>query len=1066
MTTATPSLRLVRPAFADVPSSGPGSLVQLDPDQAAAVAAVARGTDPALLVLGAPGTGKTTVAIESVVAAVDAGLDPHGVLVIAASRRAAADLRDRLSARLRATSGRPLVQTAAAAAFSVLRARATLLGDPPPTLVSGAEQDLMLGELLAGHAAGEGVPLAWPAEVRPDVLKLRPFRDELRDLLMRAAERGVRPADLAQLGQVYGRPAWVSAARLYEEYLDVVELRTGTPDLGARLDPAVVVDEAAQALLAWEDEVPGGVRPRWSLVVVDDHQESTSATARFVRALADDDARVVLLGDPDAAVQTFRGAAPSLVGRAVVTGTGPGELGARTTTLSTVWRHDDAIRQVVERVTERIGTVGVVRHRLATAAGQGGTGARVALLPSTAQEAAYIAHTLRTAHIEQGVPWADLAVIAPTGAQVTALRRALAGAAVPVSVLGSDVPLRDEPAVAPLLDAMRVCVGAVPLDASSAARLVCSPLGGLDAVGLRRVRRALRAHELAAGGGRASDVLLVEALSGQAPEELPLAARPVVRLARVLAAGRAAVARPDADAQTVLWALWDAAEQAETWRRSALAGGAAGERADRDLDAVLALFRAAETFVDRMPRSTPAAFVDWLQAQDLPSDSLAARARRAAVQVLTPAGAAGREWEVVVVAGVQDGTWPDLRLRDSLLGSQTLVDIVSGRAGTFSDPGREAAEARQAVLADELRTFAVACSRARTSLVVTAVEDVDHQPSLFIELVEPNEDDVDPRRTSAPSPLDLRGLVAQLRAHLEQSTLDGVEPDPAAVRTLARLAAAGVAGADPEAWLGLAAPSSDSPLWAADERVPVSPSKVETAQRCALRWALESAGGTASASGGQNLGTLLHAIAQEHPQGTEAELSEALDRRWGELGLGTGWPAMATRRRADAMVHRLAGYLSSAGAPLLVEGAFSLETDRASLRGSVDRIEQAQDGTVRVVDLKTGASPPSVAKAAENPQLGAYQLAVDAGSFADLPAGATSAGAQLVFLGTGVSATTRAQPPLGPEDDEPSWARVLVDQVADKMAASTFEATTNDLCDRCPVRRSCPVRGEGGQVVA
>ncbi|WP_081680876.1 ATP-dependent DNA helicase [Cellulomonas sp. URHD0024] len=1066
MTTATPALRLVRPALADVPASGPGSLVHLDAEQAAAVAAVARGTDRALLVLGAPGTGKTTVALESVVAAVDAGTDPHDVLVIASSRRSAADLRDRLSARLRATSGRPLVQTAAAAAFSVLRARAALLGEPPPTLVSGAEQDLMLGELLAGHAAGDGVPIAWPAEVRPDVLRLRPFRDELRDLLMRAAERGVRPADLADLGRVHSRPAWVSAAHLYEEYLDIVELRTGTPDLGARLDPAIVVDEAAQALVTWEDEVAGAVRPRWSLVVVDDHQESTSATARFVRALADDGARVVLLADPDAAVQTFRGAAPSLVGRAVVTGTGPGELGARTSTLSTVWRHDAAMRQVVERITERIGTVGVVRHRLATAVGQAGTGARVALLPSTAQEAAYVAHALRTAHIERGVPWGDMAVIAPTGAQVTALRRSLAGAAVPVSVLGSDVPLRDEPAVAPLLDAMRACTGVVPLDAGAATRLACSPLGGLDAVGLRRVRRALRAHELAGGGGRASDVLLVEALGGQASDELPLAARPVVRLARVLAAGRAAAERPDADAQTVLWALWDAAGQAEAWRRSALAGGSAGERADRDLDAVLAVFRAAETFVDRMPRSTPAAFVDWLQAQDLPSDSLAARARRASVQVLTPAGAAGREWEVVVVAGVQDGTWPDLRLRDSLLGAQALVDVVAGRASASSDPARQASEARRAVLADELRTFAVACSRARTSLLVTAVEDVDQQPSLFVELVEPNDEDADPRRTSAPAPLDLRGLVAQLRAHLEQSAVDGAEPEPAAAPTLARLAAAGVSGADPGEWLGLAAPSSDIPLWAPGERVPISPSKVETAQRCALRWALETAGGTASASGGQNLGTLLHAIAQEWPQGTEAELSAALDRRWGELGLGTGWPAIATRRRADAMVHRLAGYLRSAGEPLLVEGAFLLETDRATLRGSVDRIEQADDGTVRVVDLKTGASPPSVAKAAENPQLGAYQLAVDAGAFGDLPPGVTSGGAQLVYLGTGAAAATRVQPALGPETDEPSWARVMVDQVADRMAASTFEATANDLCDRCPVRRSCPARGEGGQVVA
>ncbi|KQY25540.1 DNA helicase [Cellulomonas sp. Root485] len=1060
-------MRLVRPAFADVPGHGAGALVELDPEQAAAVAA----NDPAVLVLGAPGTGKTTVALETVVAAVEGGLSPEDVLVLSSGRRAAADLRDRVSARLRRTSGRPLVQTAAAAAFSVLRARASLLGDPAPTLVSGAEQDLLLGDLLAGHAAGEGVPLAWPPEVRPDVLGLRPFRDELRDLLMRAAERGLTPVDLAALADAHRRPAWASAARLYEEYLDVVQLRAGTPDLGARLDPAVVVDEAAQALLTWEDEVSGAVRPRWRLVVVDDYQESTSATARLLRVLADDGARVLLLADPDAAVQTFRGATPSLVGRAGVRGPGPGELGARTIVLRTAWRHDAGLRAVVGRVAERVGAVGAVQHRRAVPARPGDGDVRVAVLPSTAQEAAFVAHALRSAHVERGVAWSQMAVVARSGAQVTALRRALTGASVPVSVLGSDVPLREEPAARPLLDAMRVCVGAEPLDAATAARLACSPLGGLDTVGLRRVRRALRAQELAQGGGRTSDALLVEALWSGEVTEVP-GARPVARLARVLEAGRRAAAVAGADAQTVLWALWSAAEQAEPWRRSALAGGAAGERADRDLDAVLALFRAAETFVDRMPRSAPGAFVDWLQAQDLPSDSLAARARRESVQVLTPAGAAGREWDLVVVAGVQEGAWPDLRLRDSLLGAQALVDVVAGRAvpGT-ADDAETAAAARDAVLADELRSFAVACSRARRSLLVTAVDDVDQQPSPFLELVDPSDDEGETRRTSVPAPLDLRGLVSQLRAHLEQAVVDGREPDPAAARTLARLATADVPGADPAQWYGLAAPSSDAPLWDAGTRVPVSPSKVETAQRCALRWALEAAGGTSTASGGQNLGTLLHAIAQEHPQGTEAELSAALDRRWAELGLGTGWPALATRRKADTMVHRLAVYLRTAGEPLLVEGAFAVDTDRASLRGSVDRIELLDDGSgtgpvVRVVDLKTGASPPSVSKAAENPQLGAYQLAVDAGAFDGLPDGTTSGGAQLVFLGTGATAVTRSQEPLGPEVDGPSWARTMVDQVADKMAASTFQATANDLCDRCPVRRSCPVRGEGGQVVA
>jgi len=1059
---------------------GAGAALLLDPDQQAVVARVAGGGDRALLVLGAPGTGKTTVAVEAVAAAVARGdLAPEDVLVLAASRRSAAELRDRLSARLQLTSGQAMVRTAASAAFAVLRARAGLLGEPAPTLISGPEQDLLLAELLAGHAAGDGVPVTWPPGVPVEALGLRAFRDELRDLLMRAAERGLTPGDLAELGERHGRSAWVAAAVVYQEYLDVTVLRAATPDVGARYDPAVVVEEAAEALLAWDDEVAGAPRPQWRLVVVDDHQESTAATARLLRVLADDGARLVLLADPDAAVQTFRGASPALVGRADVEGDGPGELGADRLVLGTVWRHGARLREVVTGVAARVGAVGAVAHRRATALDVTAPGtARVAILPSAAQEAAYVAHTLRAAHLEGGTPWDRMAVIARSGAQVTALRRSLAGASVPVAVSGSDVALRDEPAVRPLLEAVRCVLGPAALraesraglDAETAARLLCSPLGGLDAVGLRRVRRALRAEELAGGGGRTSDALLVEALEDRARAvSLPATVRrSVLRLADLLAAGRAAAAAPTADAQTVLWALWDAAGLAPAWRRSALAGGSSGARADRDLDAVLALFRAAETFVDRMPQAPPGAFVDWVLSQDLPADTLAARAHREAVAVLTPAGAAGREWDVVVVAGVQEGVWPDLRLRDSVLGAQQLVELLAGRE---PDAGQLGAGARAAVLSDELRSFTVAVSRARRTLLVTAVADTDAQPSPFCELVEPCDEDVDPRRAQAPSPLDLRGLVAVLRSRLEQSVLDAA-PDDHAAALLARLAHDGVTGADPATWHGLADASSDAPLWGPDEKVPVSPSKVEAAATCALRWALEAAGGTAAANAGQSLGTLVHAIAQSHPTGTHAELQAELDRRWGELGLGTGWPAVVERRRAEAMVRRLAEYLRTSGRPIVVEGEFTLELDRAVVRGSADRIEVVHEGgpdeppTVRVSDLKTGRAAPTAAQALENPQLGAYQLAVDAGAFAELPHGTRSAGAQLVFVSdVNKGPALRTQPGLGPEDDGPSWARTLVEDVAGRMAASTFTATANPLCPHCPVRRSCPVHDEGAQVV-
>jgi superfamily I DNA/RNA helicase/RecB family exonuclease len=1093
--------------------------VPLDDTQAAAAEAAL--SHRATLVLGAPGSGKTTVTCEIAVRALASGMRPERVLVLASSRRAAARLRDEVAAQAGRTVGAPMVRTASSAAFAVLHKRAAALEQPTPTLVSGPEQDLVLAELLAGHVAGEGRPLALPVGLPEESLGLRGLRQELRDLLMRAAERGLGPVELDEMGRVHDRPEWVMAAQIYEEYLDTMALRLATPDAGPRYDPAVVIDEAAESLRSWSDEVPGMARPTWDLVVVDDYQEATAATVRLLRVLHDDGARLVLLSDPDSAVQTFRGAAPGLTGRAAAPA-GPGRafgaFDAETVVLGTVWRQSPELRAVTRAVTNRILVSASALHRRATAytaeqsadeavggepaageapeiEGEALTAAeapaehapsvQVAVLSGAAQEAAWIARELRAEHLLRGTPWERMAVIARSGTRLGALRRELVSASVPVALLGSDLPLRDEPAVAPLLAAVKTCAGAPRgslealiaeeldgdepvLDPETAALLLISPIGGLDAVALRRLRRALRSEELSAGGGRTSDALLVEVLADPARAALlpTQVRRGPLAVARVLTAGREAAGEPGATAQTVLWAVWAATGLAERWSAAALTGGPAGLRADRDLDAVLALFRAAETFVDRMPGAPVAAFVDYLASQDLPADSLAASAQGAgAVEALTPPGAAGREWDVVVVAGVQDGVWPDLRLRDSLLGSQALVELIAGR----SEDGRVVgSEARRQVLTDELRAFAVAVSRARRRLLVTAVEDTEEAPSVFCDLVSPRDDGgdgPDPRRVPVGPPLDLRGVVAAARSELVRAAALPMSGDQPAAALLADLSAAGVAEAEPSTWYGVAGVSSEVPLWGAQDTVTVSPSKVETVTTCALRWAFEAAGGTRPDDTHQTLGTLLHSIAQSHPKGSLTDLKKELDRRWPELALPDGWPSLQLRKRAERMVERLADYLADSGEPLLVEADFDLQVGRARLRGQVDRVEDAGEGGVTVADLKTGKSAASKDKAAENPQLGAYQLAVEQGAL-DLPEGTVSKGASLVYVGTEtVSASVRNQPALVSDPDGNSWARDTVEGAADTMAAARFAAKNNDLCEMCPVRRSCPLQPEGRKVV-
>lgn len=227
---------------------------------------------------------------------------------------------------------------------------------------------------------------------------------------------------------------------------------------------------------------------------------------------------------------------------------------------------------------------------------------------------------------------------------------------------------------------------------------------------------------------------------------------------------------------------------------------------------------------------------------------------------------------------------------------------------------------------------------------------------------EPDDDAADPRRRDVPEALDLRGLVLRARAQLQDEVRRDVgDPDAVgageAATVLARLAEAEVPGADPAGWYGVHPVSSTAPTWDDDAPVPVSPSKVESVSTCALRWALETAGGRSADALSQSLGSLIHSIAEEAPTAPFHELAATLDRRWPELGLAPGWPERVTRTRARAMVERLARHFQKSGEVLAVEARFTTQVGRAVLSGSVDRLVRQEDGTVLIEDLKTGTAP-------------------------------------------------------------------------------------------------------------
>jgi superfamily I DNA/RNA helicase len=1057
----------------------------LTADQQSAVN-VPQGTGP-VLVPGAPGTGKTTVLIEAAVERVQRdGIDPERMLILAPSRLAADFLRDRFTARLDRSLSTTPARTWASYAFDLIRrakAEGVIPLARPPRLLSGPEQDLIIKELLDGHRL-PGLELPWPEDLN-GALETRGFRQEVRQLFDRIIESGRTAEDLEMLGRECGRPDWIAAAALYNEYRDVLDLR-----MPEAFDPAGIIT-AARHIFQDAPEFLAAERDRLQLVVVDDIQEANPAVFELLADIAAGKDCYVAYS-PDTVVQGFRGARPDLVAelpRLLSPGAPPVER-PLSSSHRLVPALADAWLGVAGRISQRAG--GQLARQLERPQADRPEGnmqegsVEAHLVPSPVHELRYVAQRILDQHINHGRDLTDIAVIVRNGGQVSELQRYLSGQGIPVRVPVAESAVRDEVAVRPLLDAFAIALDPTLLTPEAAVSLLTSRIGGATSIELRRLRQSLRREELLGGGGRTSDALLVEALlEPGALSALGIEGRAARRAARMIQAGREAAFQPGANAESVLWALWSSTGLAASWTETALAGGPHGARADRDLDAMMALFHTAERYVDQMPGAGPEQFLEYLLNQELPMDTLAARAQvDDAVELMTPASAAGREWPVVIVAGLQEGVWPNTRLRGELLGSTLYADAVEH--GSAYAMQRDPLSRLRDIRYDELRSFSTAVSRSRELLICTAVASEDDQPSSFLDYVAPLEHGQEHRGfTPVERPMTLRALVAELRQHAQ---LDGNQSAEAreAVRVLARLAAAEppVPGAHPSTWWGLAPLTTDAAVVPPGGTVSVSPSKVETVQKSPLDWFVQAAGGEAATDFARSLGTLVHAIAQELPDASGAEYLAELVRRWPTLGMKDNWEGRLDFQRAESMVRKLAQYIlvmRSEGRSLVgVEQDFEvplgdvavdeLAPRQAILRGQVDRLEIDGQGRLVIVDLKTGKRQPGKAELSRHPQLGAYQAAVLAGGFAEATGregGTLPGGAVLAQLGTSTrNPAVQQQDPLDPQEN---WALDMVKDAAQVMGGKEFEARHDPAKGShgghgCKLPEVCPLCVRGRQV--
>ncbi|MFI9581425.1 UvrD-helicase domain-containing protein [Streptomyces sp. NPDC052236] len=621
------------------------------------------------------------------------------------------------------------------------------------------------------------------------------------------------------------------------------------------------------------------------------------------------------------------------------------------------------------------------------------------------------------------------------------------------------------------------------LPTDTALTLLASPLGGMDTADLRRLARALRDEERA-GGNRVpppSDQLLARALAE--PERLvahdPAYARGAQRLGALLRKARELL-EGGGTAEAALWELWDGTPWPTRLERAALRGGASGRNADRDLDAVCALFDTAARAEERTGGRGALNFIEELEAQDIAADTLSRRSVRPdAVRLMTAHRSKGLEWSLVVVAGVQEGLWPDLRRRGSLLEADRI-----GRDGLAEPltPG--------ALLSEERRLFYVAATRARDRLVVTAVKapaDDGDQPSRFLpELgTEPKDITGRPRRPLAVAP-----LVAELRATTVDPRASDALRDAAAHR-LARLAALTddegqplVPSAHPHRWWGLYEPTeSKIPLRDRNQPVTLSGSALDQlANTCALQWFLgREVKADAPATAAQGFGNVIHVLADEVASGrTPADLAvlmERLDSVWNALVFDAPWKSQQEKEHARVALERfLRWHVMDRGGrtPAVTEHDFDVTLEAGEyevrIRGSMDRVEQDEHGRAYVVDFKTGKLAPTRDEVDHHPQLAVYQLAVREGALDEAFDGRRpeAGGAELVQLrqpapkkegGDGLP-KIQAQEPLNGE-----WVGELLATAAGRVLDERFTPSAGQHCTHCAFRASCSAQPEGRHVV-
>jgi superfamily I DNA/RNA helicase/RecB family exonuclease len=937
------------------------------------------------LVVGGPGTGKTEFLVRRAAWLIEHDVPPEEVLLLSFSRRGVADLRERVRRRLDRTR-----ISVPAMTFHALASR--ILSDQVPALLTSPEQ-----VALVHHLLGREDPRHWPIPFRP-LLTTDAFAAEVTDFLLRCSEQLIGPDDLA----ASERADWAALPgfmRRYRQHLAAV----GRIDYGSLLVEAVrILDRDASAA-------------RHEFILVDEYQDTTAAQVGLLRRVST--SNLTVAADPYQSIYSFRGADLRNVARFAKLFGEP----VRRVVLTTSFRVPAEILSAAERMVAG-GALPGAAGPVVPAAGTGSVEAY--RFAQQSEEAEWLAREIQRLHLEQGHPFASMAVFVRSKRHfLPELSRALDRRGIPHD--HPDARLVDHPAVRAVFDCATAATSTGVERDRALQRLLLGRLFELPLGQMRELER-LRATDDAPW----PDLLRREVDGG----------RP---LGDLLADPTWATSMPAIEG---FWHVWTRLPQ--------LSPVATDARRSEERAALTSLAQVLGRLVERDPSMSLDVYRRMSAEEDFEATPLLSYRLpdQDRLTLTTLHQSKGLQFDFVFVADAVEGTFPDLRPRESLLGSRHLNPSLPD-----DTPGY-----LRFRLQEEMRLAYTAMSRARRRVVWTCTTRGFDQgrgmPSRFFAAIA----GVETVESALVRPREAATPVTPMEAEVWLRRIAGDPGESAARRTAAVSLLIEAPTWKMRPWrqfAGTAPRGGDTGLIEGNMRM--SPSRAEAYLSCPRRFAFERLlhiGGAPSryAAVGLVLHQVLETVERQAMErgaahATVEEALERLDSVWNPADFGGAPWADSWRRRAERILERLYSMWPSEGMAVALEHPLRMTFEGVEWYGKADRIERREDG-LTIVDYKTGATPLSLDDAAVSLQLGFYTIAADAAFSEEVT------GAEMWF------------PAKKDAKSVPVRSLVLdrIAEVEEGMRVATAGILAEDWsplpgkdCERCAVRLVCPEWPEG-----